>query len=147
MKTLKQLALAAAVLAVPFMAQADLKMMDDSALATVTGQDGISISGNFNGTIGSVVYTDGDAGGGSLRMETIAFTGFNIADDAPVMVDVVTNTIGTTPTQQLQISMPTITGQLSVGAIKVGDTTAASIGSLAISDLNMAGTTVKIWGH
>ena len=147
MKTLKQLALAAAVLAVPFMAQADLKMMDDSALATVTGQDGISISGNFNGTIGSVVYTDGDTGGGSLRMETIAFTGFNIADDAPVMVDVVTNTIGTTPTQQLQISMPTITGQLSVGAIKVGDTSAASIGSLAISDLNMAGTTVKIWGH
>lgn len=147
MKTLKQLALAAAVLAVPFMAQADLQMMDDSALATVTGQDGISISGNFNGTIGSIVYTDGDTNGGSLRMETIAFTGFNIADDAPVMVDVVTNDIGGTPTQQLQISMPTITGQLSVGAIKVGDTTAASIGSLAISDLNMAGTTVKIWGH
>jgi hypothetical protein len=63
------------------------------------------------------------------------------------MVDVVTNDIGGTATQQLQISMPTITGQLSVGAIKVGDTTAASIGSLAISDLNMAGTTVKIWGH
>jgi hypothetical protein len=147
MKTLKQLALAAAVLAVPFMAQADLQMMDDSALATVTGQDGISISGNFNGTIGSIVYTDGDTNGGSLRMETIAFTGFNIADDAPVMVDVVTNDIGGTATQQLQISMPTITGQLSVGAIKVGDTTAASIGSLAISDLNMAGTTVKIWGH
>ena len=147
MKTLKQLALAAAVLAVPFMAQADLQMMDDSALATVTGQDGISISGNFNGTIGSVVYTDGDTNGGSLRMETIAFTGFNIADDAPVMVDVVTNDIGGTATQQLQISMPTITGQLSVGAIKVGDTNAASIGSLAISDLNMAGTTVKIWGH
>jgi hypothetical protein len=147
MKTLKQLALAAAVLAVPFMAQADLQMMDDSALATVTGQDGISISGNFNGTIGSIVYTDGDTTGGSLRMETIAFTGFNIADDAPVMVDVVTNDIGGTPTQQLQISMPTITGQLSVGAIKVGDTNASSIGSLAISDLNMAGTTVKIWGH
>jgi hypothetical protein len=144
MKTLKQLALAAAVLAVPFMAQADLKVMDDSALATVTGQDGISISGNFNGTIGSIVYTDGDTNGGSLRMETIAFTGFNIADDAPVMVDVVTNAGGT---QQLQVSMPTITGQLSVGAIKVGDTTAASIGSLAINDLNMAGTTVKIWGH
>ncbi|HZX51667.1 DUF6160 family protein [Pseudomonas sp. XK-1] len=144
MKTLKQLALAAAVLAVPFMAQADLQVMDDSALATVTGQDGISISGNFNGTIGSIVYTDGDTNGGSLRMETIAFTGFNIADDAPVMVDVVTNAGGT---QQLQVSMPTITGQLSVGAIKVGDTTAASIGSLAINDLNMAGTTVKIWGH
>ena len=144
MKTLKQLALATAVLAVPFMAQAELKAMDDTALATVTGQDGISISGSFNGTIGSLVYTDGDAGGGSLRMETVAFTGFNISDTAPVKVDVVENASGT---QQLQISLPTITGQLSVGAIKVGGPTAASIGSLAVNDMNMAGTTVKVWGH
>ncbi|OHC21628.1 MAG: hypothetical protein A3J71_14230 [Pseudomonadales bacterium RIFCSPHIGHO2_02_FULL_60_43] len=144
MKTLKQLALATAVLAVPFMAQAELKAMDDTALATVTGQDGISISGSFNGTIGSLVYTDGDTGGGSLRMETVAFTGFNISDTAPVKVDVVENASGT---QQLQISLPTITGQLSVGAIKIGDTNAASIGSLAVNDMNMAGTTVKVWGH
>lgn len=144
MKTLKQLALATAVLAVPFMAQAELKAMDDTALSSVTGQDGISISGSFNGSIGSVVYTDGDTNGGSLRLETIAFTGFNISDDAPVKVDVVTNSGGT---QQLQISLPTITGQLSVGAIKVGGASAASIGSLAVNDMNMAGTTVKVWGH
>jgi hypothetical protein len=153
MKTLKQLALATAVLAVPFMAQAELKAMDDTALSSVTGQDGISISGSFNGTIGSVVYTDGDTNGGSLRLETIAFTGFNIADNAPVKVDVVTTSItpsggGTAvATQQLQISLPTITGQLSVGAIKVGGAGAASIGSLAVNDMNMAGTTVKVWGH
>jgi hypothetical protein len=144
MKTLKQLALATAVLAVPFMAQAELKAMDDTALSSVTGQDGISISGSFNGSIGSVVYTDGDTNGGSLRLETIAFTGFNISDDAPVKVDVVTNSGGT---QQLQISLPTITGQLSVGAIKVGGASAACIGSLAVNDMNMAGTTVKVWGH
>ncbi|CAN7555958.1 DUF6160 family protein [Pseudomonas sp. LjRoot71] len=144
MKTLKQLALATAVLAVPFMAQAELKAMDDTALATVTGQDGISISGSFNGTIGSLVYTDGDTGGGSLRLETVSFTGFNISDSAPVKVDVVENGSGT---QQLQISLPTITGQLSVGAIKVGGASAASIGSLAVNDMNMAGTTVKVWGH
>lgn len=144
MTNLKQLALAAAVLAVPFMAQAELKAMDDTALATVTGQDGISISGSFNGSIGSVVYSDNDANGGSLRMEGIGFTGFNISDSAPVMVDVVTNGSGT---QQLQISLPTITGQLSVAAIKVGDASAASIGSLAVNDMNMAGTTIKVWGH
>jgi hypothetical protein len=142
MKTLKQLALAAAVLAVPFMAQAELKAMDDSALATVTGQDGISISGSFNGSIGKISYTDD---GNSLNLETVAFTGFNIADEAPIMVDVVSTDIGGTDTQQLQISLPTITGELSVGAIRLG--TGASIGSLAISDMNMAGTTVKVWGH
>lgn len=142
MKTLKQLALAAAVLAVPFMAQAELKAMDDTALATVTGQDGISISGSFNGTIGKISYIDD---GNSLNMETVAFSGFDIADDAPVMVDVVSTDIGGTATQQLQISLPTITGELSVGAIRLG--TGASIGGLAISNMDMAGTTVKVWGH
>ena len=38
MKKIKQLVLASAVLAAPFLAHADLKSMDDSALAGVTGQ-------------------------------------------------------------------------------------------------------------
>ncbi|NMY52638.1 DUF6160 family protein [Pseudomonas sp. WS 5011] len=142
MKTLKQLALATAVLAVPFMAQAELKAMDDSSLSSVTGQAGISISGNFNGSIGKISYID-DAN--SLNMETVAFSGFNISDSAPILVDVVSTEIGGTPTQQLQISLPTITGELSVGAIRLGS--GASIGGLAINDMNMAGTTVKVWGH
>lgn len=142
MKTLKQLALATAVLAVPFMAQAELKAMDDSSLSSVTGQAGISISGSFNGSIGKISYIDD---GNSLNLETVAFTGFNISDTAPVMVDVVSTDIGGTATQQLQISLPAITGELSVGAIRLG--TGASIGSLAINGMNMAGTTVKVWGH
>lgn len=142
MKTLKQLALATAVLAVPFMAQAELKAMDDSSLSSVTGQAGISISGNFNGSIGKISYIDD---GNSLNLETVEFDGFNIADTAPVMVDVVSTDIGGTQTQQLQISLPTINGELSVGAIRLG--AGASIGGLAISDMNMAGTTVKVWGH
>lgn len=141
---LKQLAFAAAVLAAPFMAQADMTAMDDTSLASVTGQDGISISGNFAGSVGAVVYTDGDASGGSLRMENISFSGFTILDSAPLTVDVVTNAGGT---QQLAIGLPAMTGTVSVGAIKVGGPTAASIGALAISDINMAGTTVKVWGH
>ena len=141
---LKQLAFAAAVLAAPFMAQADMTAMDDTSLASVTGQDGISISGNFAGSVGAVVYTDGDAAGGSLLMENISFTGFTILDSAPLTVDVVTNAGGT---QQLAIGLPAMTGTVSVGAIKVGSTSAASIGALAISDINMAGTTVKVWGH
>lgn len=143
MKRFNQLALAV-LLTAPLLAQADLKAMDDSALAGVTGQDGISISGSFNGSIGSIVYTDGDTNGGSLRMETVSFDGFDISDDNPLMVDVVTNSGGT---QQLQISLPEMTGQLEVGAIKVGNSSAASLGSLAINDLNMAGSTVKVWGH
>jgi len=151
MKTLKQIAFAAAVLAAPFMAQAGMTSMDDSALSSVTGQDGISISGNFAGTVGNVKYTDGDVGGGSLNLTNIGFTGFTISDAAPLTVDVVTNAGGT---QQLAIGLPAMTGTVTVGGIYVGGTYAggattgaASIGSLAISDLNMAGTTIKVWGH
>ena len=136
----KQLAFAAAVLAAPFMAQADMTAMDDSALSSVTGQDGISISGNFSGSVGAMVYTDTDAtSGGELRMETITFTGFSILDAAPMTVDVADN--------KLQIGLPSMTGEVKVGAIKVGGSTSASIGSLALSDLNMGGTTIKVWGH
>ena len=141
----KQLALAAAVLAVPFMAQAGMTSMDDSALSSVTGQDGISIAGNFSGSIGKVTYTDGDALGGSLNIENITLAGFIITDANPLTVDVVTTTIGSTPTQQLAIGLPAMTGTVSVGAIRMG--TGASIGALAISDINMAGSTVRIWGH
>src|SRR5690606_40624354 len=49
---LNQLALAAAFLAVPFMAQADLRSLDDAALAGSRGQDGISLAGYFHRPIG-----------------------------------------------------------------------------------------------
>ncbi|MBH2036351.1 MAG: hypothetical protein I8H73_26095 [Pseudomonadales bacterium] len=150
----KQLAFAAAVMATPFMAQAGMTAMDDSALSGVTGQDGISISGNFSGSVGNVKYTDNDAAGGSLNLTNIAFTGFSIADSNPLKIDVVTTTIGSTATEQLAISLPAMTGTVSVGGIYVGGTYAngattgaASIGSLAISDINMSGTTIKVWGH
>ncbi len=137
---IKQLAFAAALLAAPFMAQADMTAMDDAAMSGVTGQAGISISGNFSGSVGAMVYTDTDAtSGGELRMETITFTGFSILDTAPMTVDVEDN--------KLQIGLPSMTGEVKVGAIKVGGASSASIGSLALSDLNMGGTTIKVWGH
>ena len=140
MMTLKKIALAVAVMALPFAAHADLKALDDSALADVTGQAGISISGNFNATIGSIVYTDTETGvtdgSNSLSLNTVSLSGFNIDDNAPLTIDVVDN--------KLQIGLPTINGQVSVAAVNVGNT---SVGGLAINDLNMAGSTVKIWGH
>lgn len=137
---LKQLAFAAAVLAAPFMAQADMTAMDDSALSGVTGQAGISISGDFSGKIGAVVYTDTDAAtGGELRMENITFNGFAITDADPLTVDVNAN--------KLEIGLPSMTGEVKVGAIKVGGAAAQSIGSLALTNLDMGGTTIKVWGH
>lgn len=146
MKKIKQLVLASAVLAAPFLAHADLKSMDDTALAGVTGQDGISIAGTFNAQIGAVTYTDADANGGSLVLEGIHLPSVTIADDAPLTVDVVTTNINGTDTQQLALGLPSVTGDVTVDAIKVGSG-GASIGSLTISNLDMAGSTVKVWGH
>lgn len=140
MMTLKELALAAAFVAVPFLAQADLKALDDSALADVTGQAGISIAGNFDATIGSIVYTDTEAGvtdgSNTLTLQTVTLSGFNIDESNPLTIDVVDN--------KLAIGLPTINGGVSVGAVNIGDT---SIGGVAINGLNMAGSTVKVWGH
>ncbi|MCJ1886024.1 DUF6160 family protein [Pseudomonas sp. LA21] len=151
MKKIKQLVLASAVLATPFLAHADMQSMDDAALSGVTGQDGISIAGTFNASIGAVTYKDADTNGGTLSLEGIHLPSLTIADNAPMTIDVVTTNItpaggGTAvATQQLAIGLPSVTGDVTVDAVKVGS--GASIGSLTISNLNLAGSTVKVWGH
>lgn len=84
MKGLKKIALVAAVAAAPF-AQAELTSIDDSMLADMTGQAGISIELDTAVTIGSLIYTDTDghaAGGnvaGSIAVNGIAFGGATVA--------------------------------------------------------------------
>lgn len=58
MKGLKKIALATAVAAAPFAAQADLKAMDDSAMGNVTGQAGVTIELETKVSIGQFKYTD-----------------------------------------------------------------------------------------
>ena len=157
MKSFKQLALAAAVLSASFMAQAELKSMDDASMSAVTGQAGISIAGDFSGTVGNVAYIDDlGAGGGQLNLSGITMTGFAIDDAAPLTIDV--KTVG--GVQKLEIGLPTMKGTVTVANINIGGTyTAAvgntagslaggtSIGGLAISDLNMGGSAIRVWGH
>jgi len=147
MKSFKQLALAAAVLSASFMAQAELKSMDDASMSAVTGQAGISIAGDFSGTVGNVAYIDD---GNKLNLSGISMTGFAIADANPLTVDVI-NDGGT---QKLEIGLPTMTGTVTVANINIGGNYAAgaltggtSIGGLAISDINMGGSAIRVWGH
>ena len=147
MKSFKQLALAAAVLSASFMAQAELKSMDDASMSAVTGQAGISIAGDFSGTIGNVAYIDD---GNKLNLNGITMTGFEIADANPLKVDVIDDA----GTQKLEITLPTMTGTVSVSNINIGGnyaggtlTGGTSIGGLAISDINMGGSAIRVWGH
>ena len=147
MKSFKQLALAAAVLSASFMAQAELKSMDDASMSDVTGQAGISIAGNFSGSIGNVAYVDD---GNKLNLSGITMTGFAIADANPLTVDVI-NDAGV---QKLEIGLPAMTGTVTVSNINIGGnyagstlTGGTSIGGLAISNINMGGSQVRVWGH
>ena len=58
------------------------------------------------------------------------------SENSPLTIDVVDN--------KLEIGLPGINGGVSVESVKIG---ANSIGGVAINGLDMAGSTVKIWGH
>jgi hypothetical protein len=58
MKGLKKLALATAVAAAPFAAQAEMQPMDDSMMGNVTGQSGVTIELETQVEIGRFTYTD-----------------------------------------------------------------------------------------
>ena len=78
MKGLKKLALATAVAAAPFAANADLKALDDSAMGNVTGQAGVTIELETEVSIGEFRYTDE----GYLSVNDIFIGGGSVERDA-----------------------------------------------------------------
>lgn len=75
MKGLKKIALATAIAAAPFAANADLKALDDSAMGNVTGQAGVTIELETKVSIGQFKYTDE----GSFAVNDIVLGGSGVA--------------------------------------------------------------------
>ncbi|MBN7768930.1 hypothetical protein KUV44_00535 [Marinobacter daepoensis] len=98
MKGLKKIALATAVAAAPFAAQADLKALDDTTMGNVTGQAGVTIELETEVSIGEFRYTDEGylsvsdiwIGGGTVERDTNGVvTGVSgMLDDLLIDIDV-----------------------------------------------------------
>ncbi|MCG7199526.1 DUF6160 family protein [Marinobacter pelagius] len=83
MKGLKKIALATAVAAAPFAAQAELTALNDSAMGNVTGQAGVTIELETQVSIGQFKYTDE----GSFNVNDIELGGAGLITGANPFFD------------------------------------------------------------
>ncbi|KZZ47617.1 hypothetical protein A3759_18250 [Thalassolituus sp. HI0120] len=153
MKFLQKATLAAAIAAVPFAAQAELKAMDDAMMSATTGQAGVTIDMNLAaGTgyedndattndaaiqIGKITYKDG----GGVAINNIAIGSTN-ANTLKQVIDVQDN-------GQLEIVMTTTEAlNVRVGSVHLQNNGDTVVGESLASDVNLnvslGTTTTKI---
>ena len=117
--------------------------------ADVEGNDsGLTISTTLNSRFDFVYFDDADVRADILdessdRSGTLSLEGVTFSGDAENGGIEVNNLTIDVVDDQLQIALPQITGTIAVDSVNIGDT---SIGSLAIRNLNLAGTTISISG-
>ena len=141
----------AALVFLPLSAMAQMNAISESEMEEIVGQDGITIDMTLDAYIQLISYGDTDGFSGSsagylnIAQLSIPDTGsFNLTG---MTVDVET----TGGVSRLAIGLPTISGGITIGAIRVGSAAASnsgsSIGTVTISGLNLAGSTVYVRGH
>lgn len=149
MKALKKLTLATAIAATPFMAQAELKMMDEESLQATTGQAGVTIETTALVNIGQVVYEDevapvsangpdgiaGNADDGLGNFGTVAVNGISLSNTSGAAV-AITQTIDVNENGQLEIGVGGISNlRLQVNDMTIGTSTAAATTGTAVTGL------------
>lgn len=153
----------AAVLSALSMAASAMTPIQDEGLSQVAGQDGVSIAASLNVNIGSFTYTDTDTNGGSISFNNVRTQGL-IAGTLDIINQATFETILTAsgvtfPTtfynggDVVQLAVPaTITVptaaliDVTVDSIRMGGN-AASFGRIAMTDIDLRGTTAWIWAH
>ncbi len=165
LQLIKKTAIAAA-LSVFAVAASAMTPMQDDGLSQVSGQDGVSIAADLDLKIGSFVYTNTDANGGSISFNNIAAKGvfavaIDVVNQATFATDFVTpNGIGAPASYYgggdvVKISLPasitidpTKILNVSVDSITMGNSAAGtSFGRFAMNSIDIRGTSVYMWAH
>ncbi|MDY6854020.1 MAG: hypothetical protein SWO11_04830 [Thermodesulfobacteriota bacterium] len=141
----------AALIFLPLFAMAQMSAISDSQLEAIVGQDGITIDMTLDAYIQLISYGDTDGFSGSsagyLNIAQLAIPDTGTINLTGLTVDVET----TSGISRLAIGLPTISGGISIGAIRVGSaatsTSGSSIGTVSISGLNLSGSTIYVRGH
>lgn len=149
MKALKKLTLATAIAAAPFMAQAELKMIDDESLSSMTGQAGVTIETTALVNIGQVVYEDevvaatadgpdgigGNADDNTGNYGTVAVDGISLTNTTGGAV-AITQTIDVNAAGQLEVGVSGISNlRLQVSDMTIGTSTTAATTGNAVTGL------------
>jgi hypothetical protein len=147
MKGLKKIALATAVAAAPFAAQADLKALDDTTMGNVTGQAGVTIELETEVSIGEFRYTDEgylavndiSIGGGSVERDANgAVTGVSgMLDDLLIDIDVEAD--GDAVIDVHSISGAPIDFAVAVGSASLNATDGSGDSTLLASNIGIEG--------
>ena len=147
MKGLKKIALATAVAAAPFAAQADLKALDDTTMGNVTGQAGVTIELETEVSIGEFRYTDEgylavndiSIGGGSVERDANgAVTGVSgMLDDLVIDIDVEAD--GDAFIDVHSISGTPIDFAMAVGSASLNATDGSGDSTLLASNIGIEG--------
>ncbi|WP_029653358.1 DUF6160 family protein [Marinobacter daepoensis] len=152
MKGLKKIALATAVAAAPFAAQADLKALDDTTMGNVTGQAGVSIELETEVSIGEFRYTDEGylsvsdiwIGGGTVERDTNGVvTGVSgMLDDLLIDIDVLAD--GDAVIDVHSISGAPIDYAVGIGSASLHATDGSGDTTLLASNIGIEGALGKL---
>lgn len=133
MNNFKKLALASAVASLPMTGLA-MEALEDEALASVTGQDGVTISMGAV-TIGGIRIDDQDGFGSADANGAIFISGFGMTGGTTIVVDADVDTI--------QAAVTLGSGTMTLGAISAtatgattGGTTLIDLGSMTHGDIS-----------
>lgn len=143
----------AAMLSAPVAAFAGMTSLDDTTLSAVSGQDGISIEQKLNADIDSIVYTD-TINGSKANAGAVSIDGLHISQAAFGKTDIDVATDGNLPARltltNAASSMNVLIDSVAMGQWDAAGTSLAkggSLGTFALTGINLAGNTTSIWGH